>query len=624
MSYQPPDSQRVETLQNIAHKMRVHIVNMTEAAGSGHPTSSSSAADILSVLFFQYLHVSVDKPRHGSSDRFVLSKGHACPVLYAAWCEAGLLSEEHLLTLRKVDSILEGHPTPRQDYIDVATGSLGQGLSVAAGMAYCGKYYDKASYRVFCMLGDGETAEGSVWEAAAFSSYYKLDNLVAIVDVNRLGQSEATSLDHKVETYQARFEAFGWNGIIVDGHDIKAICKAFYDAENTTGKPTVLIAKTLKGKYFPEVEDLDNWHGKPLGKKAGLALENVKKMITNPGPHGLRPLDIIDDAPHFDLPQVKLSEPPNYKLGDKIATRKTYGDALVKLGKNFERIIALDGDTKNSTFALTYKNCCPERFIECFIAEQNMVGVGIGLACRQRNIVFISAFAAFFTRAFDQIRMGAISLTEINCVGSHAGCSIGEDGPSQMALEDFAMFRTIPSAACFYPCDAVSTERAIELAANHRGLTFTRTSRPATAVVYNNDEKFEIGKGKVLRKSDSDKVTVVGAGVTLHEALAAYETLKAEGTNIRVVDPFCLKPIDKELLLECAKATGGRIVTVEDHYYEGGLGEAVAGAVAEDGGIKVRRLAVGSIPRSGPGSVLMDIYGISANHIVEAVKAMLA
>lgn len=618
-----PDKKRVDLLQDIAHKMRLHIINMTDAAGSGHPTSSSSAADILSVLFFHVMHYSVEEPKHGSSDRFVLSKGHACPVLYAAWCEAGLLSKEHILTLRKPDSLLEGHPTPRQNYIDVATGSLGQGLSIAAGMAYCGKYFDKASYRVFCMMGDGETAEGSVWEAAAFSSHYKLDNLVAIVDVNRLGQSEATALGHRVEVYKARFDGFGWNAIIVDGHDIMAVCKAFMAAATTKDKPTVLIAKTLKGKYFPGVEDLDNWHGKPLGKQSVASLEAVKALIKDIGPHGLTPRPIKYDAPKIVFPTVKLNEPPNYKMGEKIATRKTYGEALVKLGENYPRIVALDGDTKNSTFAITYKKRFSDRFVECFIAEQNMVGVGIGFGCRDRNIVFVSAFAAFFTRAFDQIRMGAISQTEVNFVGSHAGCSIGEDGPSQMALEDFAMFRTIPGAVCFYPSDAVSAERAIELAANHRGVTFTRTSRPATAVVYENTETFEIGKSKVLRKSDSDKVTVVGAGVTLHEALAAYETLKAKGTHIRVVDAFCLKPIDKQLMVECGKATGGRIVTVEDHYFEGGLGEGVAAAVAEDGGVKVHRLAVTGIPRSGPAAVLMEDYGISASCIVKAVEAML-
>lgn len=615
----------VQTLKDIANKMRIHSVNMTQASNSGHPTSSASAAELMSVLFFNEMHYSTAEPRHVSSDRFVLSKGHACPILYAAWCEAGLLSEEHLLTLRKVDSILEGHPTPRQNYIDVATGSLGQGLSIAAGMAYCGKYFDKASYRVYCIMGDGESAEGSVWEAASFASYYKLDNLVAILDVNRLGQSQAAALEHRVDIYQARMAAFGFNAIIVDGQSVEEIMAAFKNAKGCKGKPTCLIAKTLKGSGFvPEIEDQLDWHGKPLGAKAEASLALVRARIVNPGPHGVKPLKIIDDAPHFTIPKVQLNTPPNYKLGEKIATRKTYGDALVKLGQNYERIVALDGDTKNSTFSLTYKKAFSDRYVECFIAEQNLCGIGIGLGCRDRNIVFCSTFAAFFTRAFDQIRMGAISQTQVNFVGSHAGCSIGEDGPSQMALEDFAMFRTIPGAACFYPSDAVSCERAMELAANHKGITFTRTSRPATAVLYANDEPFQIGKGKVVRKSDSDKVTVVGAGVTLHEAITACDVLKAEGINIRVVDPFTLKPIDGELLKECAAATDGRVVTVEDHYPEGGLGEAVCGALSEVANVRVRRLAVREVPRSGPGAVLMDMYGISSKQIIQAVKDMLA
>lgn len=623
MSFKKPDSARLQTLNDIANKMRVHSVKMTQASGSGHPTSSASAADFMAVLFFDEMKYSIEAPKHHSADRFVLSKGHACPILYAAWCEAGLLSEEHLLTLRKIDSILEGHPTPRQNYIDVATGSLGQGLSVAAGMAYCGKYIDKASYRTYCVTGDGETAEGSVWEAASFASYYKLDNLVLIVDVNRLGQSEPAALGHDVETYKRRFDAFGWNAIIVDGHDIEDIMEALHNARQCKDKPTCLVAKTFKGRGYPGVEDLENWHGKALGDKAESAIKACEDRIVNKGPHGLKPTPFNDDAPKFELPTVKLSEPPNYKLGDKVATRKVYGDALVKLGTNYERIIALDGDTKNSTFSLTYKKKFNDRYVECFIAEQNICGVGTGLACRDRNIVFCSTFAAFFTRAFDQIRMGAISQTQVNFVGSHAGCSIGEDGPSQMALEDFAMFRTVPGAACFYPSDAVSCERAIELAANYKGLTFTRTSRPATPVIYSNDEVFEIGKGKVVRESSSDKVTVVGAGVTLEEAMKAYETLKSEGVLIRVVDPFTLKPIDKELLVASAKATGGRVVTVEDHYAEGGLGEAVAAALCGEAGVVMKRLFVTGIPRSGPGAELMKMYGISADHVVKAVKELL-
>ncbi|XP_003383991.1 PREDICTED: transketolase-like protein 2 [Amphimedon queenslandica] len=616
--------EKIQELKDIANKLRIHSVVQTTAANSGHPTSCASAAEVMSVLFFHVMKYTGDFPRHPSSDRFILSKGHAAPVLYAAWAEAGVIPVDELKNLRKIDSELEGHPTPRQSYIDVATGSLGQGLGVSCGMAYCGKYIDKASYRVYCLMGDGESAEGSVWEAFAFASYYKLDNLVAIIDVNRLGQSEAASLGHDLETYRKRADAFGFNAIIVDGHDVEKLIEAFETAAATKDKPTALILKTFKGKGFPNVEDLDNWHGKPLGPQADAALEAVRALIKNNGPHGIKPLAFVDDAPKVDLSAVKLSEPPNYKLGDKHATRKIYGDALVKLGKSCSRVIALDGDTKNSTFSLTYKKAFNDRYVECFIAEQNLVGVGTGLACRDRNIVFCSTFACFLSRAFDQIRMGAISQTNCNFVGSHAGVSIGEDGPSQMALEDFAMFRSVATSICFYPSDAVSTERAIELAARSKGITFTRTTRPATPVIYSNDEKFEVGKGKLVRSSDKDQVTVVGAGVTLFEALSAYDTLKKEDITIRVIDPFTLKPIDTQLLIDSAAATGGRVVTVEDHYPEGGLGEAVCGALTSvKSSVVVRRLAIPEVARSGPGSVLMDKYGISARAIVEAVKDLL-
>lgn len=618
------DEAKLQTLRDIANKLRIHSVEQTSAAGSGHPTSCASAAEVMSVLYFHVMKYAADNVRHPSSDRFILSKGHAAPVLYAALAEAGVIPVDELKNLRKIDSELEGHPTPRQDYIDVATGSLGQGLSVGCGMAYCGKYIDKASYRVFCLIGDGESAEGSVWEACAFAGYYKLNNLVAIFDVNRLGQSQAAALEHDLETYRDRCASFGFNAIIVDGHDVSKLIDAFKNAEDTKDKPTALICKTYKGKGFPDIEDKLDWHGKPLGAKAEDSIKAVQALIKNPGPHGIKPIPFTDDAPKVDL-TVKLSEPPNYKLGEKHATRKIYGDALVKLGKNNPRVIALDGDTKNSTFSLTYKKAFDDRYIECFIAEQNLVGVGIGIACRDRNVAFCSTFACFLTRAFDQIRMGGISLTNCNFVGSHAGVSIGEDGPSQMALEDFSMFRSIPSATCFYPSDAVSTERAIELAANAKGITFTRTTRPATPVIYNNDEVFEIGKGKVVRQSDNDKVTVVGAGVTLEEAILAYDTLKGEGINIRVIDPFTIKPIDKDLLVAASNATGGRFVTVEDHYPWGGLGEAVAGALTEERReVVVRKLAVREVARSGPGKVLMDMYGISAKCIVKAVKELLA
>ncbi|XP_018306431.1 transketolase-like protein 2 isoform X2 [Mycetomoellerius zeteki] len=611
----------VEKLQHIANKLRIECVKATEASKSGHPTSCSSMAEIMSVLFFHTMRYKVSAPRDPNSDRFVLSKGHAAPILYAAWAEAGLFPTSELLNLRKFDSDLEGHPTPRLNFVDVGTGSLGQGLSVAAGMAYVGKNYDKASYRVYCLIGDGEAAEGSIWEALHFSSYYKLDNLCAIFDINRLGQSEPTSLQHNMEVYRKRLEAFGFNALVVDGHDVEELAKAFHEAQNTKERPTAILAKTFKGKNFPQIEDTENWHGKPLGNRAADVLQHLNGLLKNPGPlelHSQKPL--VDDAPVVDISNIALAFPPNYKLGEQVATRLAYGTALAKVAKNNTRVIALDGDTKNSTYAEKIKVVDPDRFIEGFIAEQNVVGVAIGAACRDRTVPFVSAFATFFTRAFDQIRMGAISQTNVNFVGSHCGVSIGEDGPSQMGLEDIAMFRTVPGSTIFYPSDAVSTERAVELAANTKGICFIRTSRPATAVLYKNDETFIVGKAKVIKSSAKDQVLVIGAGVTLHEAIKAADELAKVGINIRVIDPFTIKPIDAQTIIKNAKEAGGRIVTVEDHYAEGGLGEAVQSSVALEKNVIVKKLAVLEVPRSGPSTVLLENYGISARNIVATVQ----
>nr|XP_033192307.1 transketolase-like protein 2 isoform X2 [Bombus vancouverensis nearcticus] len=614
----------MEKLQDLATRLRIQCIQATEASKSGHPTSCSSMAEIMSVLFFHTMRYKVSAPRDPSSDRFILSKGHAAPILYAAWAEAGLFPASELLNLRKIDSDLEGHPTPRLNFVDVGTGSLGQGLSVSAGMAYVGKNFDKANYRVYCLIGDGEAAEGSVWEALHFASYYKLDNLCAIFDINRLGQSEPTSLQHNMEVYRKRLEAFGFNALVVDGHDVEELAKAFHEAQNTKGRPTAILAKTFKGKYFPNIEDQENWHGKPLGNKANEVIQHLTGMLKNPGPLGLHPQKpLVNDAPAVDLSNIKLASPPNYKLGEQVATRLAYGTALAKLAKNNPRVVALDGDTKNSTYAEKIKAVDPTRFIEGFIAEQNVVGVAIGAACRDRTVAFVSAFATFFTRAFDQIRMGAISQTNVNFVGSHCGVSIGEDGPSQMGLEDIAMFRTIPGSTVFYPSDAVSTERAIELAANTKGICFIRTSRPATAVIYENEEPFAVGKGKVVKSSPKDQVLVVGAGVTLYEALKAADELSKVGVNVRVIDPFTIKPLDAQLIVKNAKEVGGRIVTVEDHYAEGGLGEAVLSAVALERNVVVKKLAVTEVPRSGPPNVLLDKYGINASKIVVAVQEIL-
>jgi len=543
--------------------------------------------------------------------------------LYACWAEAGLFPVSDLNNLRKLTSDLEGHPTPRLNFIDVATGSLGQGLSCAAGMAYTGKYLDKASYRVYCLLGDGESAEGSIWEAMAFAGHYKLDNLVAIIDVNRLGQSDPTQLQHQTEVYQKRIEAFGLHCIVVDGHDVEALCKAFHNASTTFGKPTCIVAKTFKGKGCPNIEDMMGWHGKALGAKGQEVISAIEAQISNHRPeHGLPIPAPVEDAPPTNDVEITLGAPPSYEIGAKVATRQAYGKALVKIGHN-QRVISLDGDMKNSTFSQNFRDAYPDRFVECFIAEQNLVGVGIGCATRHRTVAFVSTFACFLSRAYDQIRMGAISQTNVNFCGSHCGVSIGEDGPSQMALEDLAMFRAIPGSTVFYPSDAVSAEHAVRLAANKSGICFIRTSRPATPVIYANNEQFAIGQAKVIRESADDKVTVVAACVTLVEAMKAYEKLKASGIMIRVIDPFTIKPIDADTIIAAAKATGGRIITVEDHYPEGGIGEAVAAVVSAERDIVLRRLAVQEVPRSGTPDELIQKYGIGVDSIVAAVHAML-
>lgn len=476
------------------------------------------------------------------------------------------------------------------------------------------------------MVGDGESAEGSIWESLHFAGHYKLDNLCVIFDVNRLGQSEPTSLQHQMEIYRKRLDAFGFHALVVDGHDVEELSKAFHEASITKNKPTAIIAKTYKGKYFPNIEDLENWHGKPLGDKANEVIKHLEGLIVGatyaPANPPKSPAK-LKQAPVVDITNVKLSSPPNYKLGEQVATRLAYGTALAKIAQNNDRVIALDGDTKNSTFSDKLKNIFPERYIECFIAEQNLVGVAIGTACRDRTIAFVSTFATFFTRAFDQIRMGAISQTNVNFVGSHCGVSIGEDGPSQMGLEDIALFRAIPGSTVFYPSDAVSCERAVELAANTKGVCFIRTSRPNTAVIYGNNDVLTVGKGKVVKQSPKDQVLLIGAGITLYECLNAAAELEKSGVHARVIDPFTIKPLDAELIIENGRAVGGRIVVVEDHYQQGGLGEAVLSVLAEQRDFVVKHLYVPNVPRSGPPNVLIDMFGISARHVVNAVATVL-
>ena len=608
---------RVPALMNIATRLRIDSVRSTSEAGSGHPSTCCSAADIMAALFFGEMRYDPRDPGNPDNDRFVLSKGHAAPILYAAWAEAGIVSRDELLKLRRIDSDLEGHPTPRLPWVDVATGSLGQGLCAGVGIALNARRI-ASDYRTYVLLGDGETAEGSVWEAAAVAAHERLDALCGIIDVNALGQSQPTQWQHDMNAYATRWSAFGWHTIVVDGHDVPAILDALEQARRTRGRPTMILARTVKGKGISFIEGKGGWHGKPLkkGDELDKALAELQAQFVPQ-----------DDAAQPPDPPAKRSrpaptpahlDPPPYTLGESVATREAYGAAIARLGAIDDRIVALDADVKNSTFSDKFEQQHPTRFYQNFIAEQVMIGAAMGLAARGA-IPFPSTFAAFLARAYDFIRMAAISNVNVKLAGSHAGVSIGEDGPSQMALEDLAMMRAQPNITVLYPCDAVSTERLLEGAAYHPGPVYMRTSRPKTPVIYGPDEQFPIGGLKVVRQSKTDVATVIGAGVTLFEALKAYEELKKQGVSIRVVDLYSLQPIDATSLIHCAQETNGRLITVEDHYHGGGIGDAVASAVAA-GGFTVTRLAVSEIPRSGTPDQLLDRYGISSRHIVDAVR----
>ena len=606
----------IELLKGIANQLRIHSITSTTAAGSGHPTSCCSAADLAATLFFGHMRYDAKNPHFYNNDRFILSKGHAAPLLYAAWAETGLFPVSDLLNLRKFTSDLEGHPTPRLPFVDVATGSLGQGLSVGAGMALAARL-DKLDYNTYVLLGDGEIAEGSVWEAANIAGIYKLNNLIAIVDANRLGQSQATAFGHDIGVYAKRFDAFGWRVETIDGHDIEEIVEVL-SGTGLDDKPLAIIAKTYKGAGVSFLQDQDGWHGKPLNK------EEAAKAIAELQPSAKSGIGVPIPAPN-QLPAPNNAAPASYpplayKLGDKVATREAYGNALARIGEVDQRVVAVDGDTKNSTYAEKFFKKFPERSTECYIAEQNMVGVATGFGARGK-VPFASTFATFFTRAADQIRVAGISQANLKLAGSHVGVSIGEDGPTQMALEDMALMRAIVGSTVLYPSDAVSTEKLVEQMALAKGVYFLRTSRPKSPVIYGNDEQFPVGGAKVLRQNAGDKVTVVAAGVTLHEALKAADALKAEGIGITVIDAYSIKPLGKKEILAAAQKTNNTVVTVEDHYSEGGLGDAVAGELSVNG-IKVHKLAVVGLPRSGKPEELMAHFGIDAAAIVKKVKSL--
>ncbi len=604
-----------ELWHELAQQLRVDSVRAAAGTKSGHPTSSMSAADLMAVLMAKYLHYDFDAPQNPANDHLIFSKGHASPLLYSMYRAAGAITEEELLSFRRFGSRLEGHPTPVLPWVDVATGSLGQGLPISVGVALAGRKLDRLPYRVWCLCGDSEMAEGSMWEAFEHAAFAGLDNLTAIIDVNRLGQRGETMHGWDLDSYANRAKAFGWHAIEIDGHDLAAIDQAYEEATGTTGQPTVIVAKTIKGKGVPEVEDKPGWHGKALDdpdhaiEELG-GVRNIKVDVAKPE---------ADAQPHqFETGPLEL---PVYELGDEVATRKAYGEALAAVGSADGLVVALDGEVSNSTFADIFAAAHPERYFEMYIAEQQMAAAAVGIQVRGWK-PFASTFAAFWSRAYDFVRMAAISRANIRLCGSHAGVSIGEDGPSQMALEDLAAFRAVHDSTVLYPSDGNSTAKLVAEMAEREGIVFLRTTRGATPVLYGADEEFPIGGSKVVR--DGDDVTLVGAGITLHEALKAADTLAEEGVEARVIDLYSVKPIDADTLRAAAEATSG-IVTVEDHWPEGGIGEAVLSVFAEaEERPRVVRLAVSDMPGSGKPDELIAAAGIDAEHIVAAARKLVS
>ncbi|MCK4635302.1 MAG: transketolase [Candidatus Moranbacteria bacterium] len=641
---------QIKTLEKINKLIRYWILEMTTRAGSGHPTSSLSAVELMTTLMFSgVFKFNIQDKNNPNNDRLIFSKGHASPLFYSLWVVANGIPAEELETYRQFGSRLEGHPTMKFPFTEVATGSLGQGLSVGLGMALASKKLEKTNARTFVLLGDSEMAEGQVWEAMEIASYYKLNNLIGIIDVNRLGQRGETMLGHDVETYKNRVESFGWNAVIVDGHNSEEIFSAFQNIDNSSDKPTMIIAKAIKGKGVSFIEDQNDWHGKVLnsnefekakeelgeidfeirGEISLPEVENVSKQFEKTViTENLKNDENLDEiaTSHSEVENFQLlHDDTNFKIGDLVATRDAYGTGLVKLMQEDKKVIVLDAETSNSTRADKAKKVFPERFFEMFIAEQNMASVASGLAARGYK-PFVSSFAAFLTRAHGQIRMANLSDQNLVFVGSHAGVSIGEDGSSQMGLEDIAIFRSLLNSTVLYPSDAVSTEKLIKQASGNKNVTYIRTTREKTSVLYNSDEEFQIGGSKILRKSDNDKITVATAGITLFETLKAYDILKERGIMIRVIDLYSIKPIDVKTLSQAIKETGN-ILTVEDHYQEGGIGEAVRSALSNYVDtrliVSVHSLFVNKMPQSGKIEELLAYEGIDCDAIVEKVEDFL-
>jgi transketolase len=604
-----------ELWRELGQQLRVDSVRCSAVTKSGHPTSSMSAADLAAVLLAKYLRYDFDDPKHPNNDHLVFSKGHASPLLYSLYKAAGAITDGELLTFRKLGSRLEGHPVPVLPWVDVATGSLGQGLPIGVGIALAGKKLDRLPYRTWVLCGDSEMAEGSMWEAFEHAAFYQLDNLTAIVDVNRLGQRGETMHGWDLDSYVARARAFGWHAIAIDGHDVEAIDGAYTEAVETKGKPTVVVARTIKGKGVKAVEDKSGFHGK--------ALDDPEASIEELG--GRRDIRIQVAKPERATPhrfETGKLELPRYDIGEEVATRKAYGDALAAVGGGRADVVALDGEVSNSTFAEIFAAAHPERYFEMYIAEQQMVAAAVGIQVRGW-VPFASTFAAFLSRAYDFIRMAAVSRADIRLCGSHAGVSIGEDGPSQMALEDLAMMRAVGGSTVLYPCDANQTAKLVAAMADAEGISYLRTTRAATPVIYDPEERFEIGGSRTVRSSDDDDLTIVAAGITLHEALKAADALATDGISARVIDLYSVKPLDAETLNAAAELTHGRVLTVEDHWPEGGIGEAVLSALAEnEERPRVVVLGVREMPGSGKPAELLAAAGIDADHIAEAAREL--
>jgi transketolase len=610
-------SSSLEFLKHSAYNLRVLSVIATTKAGSGHPTSCLSAADLVAAIFFHAMRFDPKNYTNRNNDRFILSKGHAAPLLYAVWNQIGIVDEQDLFTLRRFGSKFEGHPTLQFPQSEAATGSLGQGLSIGLGMAYSTRI-TKYNFNVYVLLGDGELAEGSVWEACELAAYYKVQNLIGIVDCNHLGQTGNTMNSDNAAAYAIKFSSFGWKAIVVDGHNIEEIIQALDEARQTKNQPTMIIARTVKGYGIDRIENIASYHGKAFSsEELPQVLEHLKQRFHK---ESLNPKNRWNPIIPIDTPtsvysdtRKKLQVP--YTIGQKIATRKAYGEALVAVGGQDGAIVVLDADVKNSTGADLFATEYPSRFIQCFIAEQNMIGMAVGLA--NRGLVpFAGTFGAFFSRAFDQIRMAAVGTAALRLIGSHAGVSIGEDGPSQMALEDIAIMRTLPGSVVLYPSDAVATARLVEAMVDQSdGITYLRTTRMATSVLYPQHESFIIGGCKVLKESDQDIACVVGAGITLHEALKAYDILQERGISIAVIDLYSIKPFDEKTLYRIGKKSKGRIITVEDHYRAGGIGEAVAARMGRN--LEVTILSVTNLAHSGSPEALLAAARIDADAIVK-------